>query len=259
MSHSNTRTARKTIGGTGFTLIELLVVVAIIGLLISMVMPSLGRARRVAESVACRSNLRQMGMTFLLHTQDHDGRFLLSHQQWHLLSRVANGQRYTQLLPYITGNHTHAPPRGVHRTIATCPTMHKIGPSWCPLNSTYALNHNAAYRAYDGVVDSWGSVSLDRVAYPSEMFVFMDGSTNGNPSHGNGMYWFSKAFWNAHITMSSQSHIRTVNGIDVPYTHDGHANMCFMDGHVSSRTLPDIEAIASDSAARDRLWRGYVR
>jgi prepilin-type N-terminal cleavage/methylation domain-containing protein/prepilin-type processing-associated H-X9-DG protein len=57
----------------GFTLIELLCVIAVVALLIGLLLPSLVKARRAANQVACVSNLRQWGMAIQLYAQDNDG------------------------------------------------------------------------------------------------------------------------------------------------------------------------------------------
>ncbi len=51
----------RTIPNYGFTLIELLVVISIISLLVSILLPSLGRAREQAKGVHCLARLKDMG------------------------------------------------------------------------------------------------------------------------------------------------------------------------------------------------------
>ena len=58
-----------------FTLVELLVVIAIIALLLSIVVPSLRKARAIAQNVICQSNLRQTSLLIFLYANDNDGSF----------------------------------------------------------------------------------------------------------------------------------------------------------------------------------------
>lgn len=60
---------------SGFTLVELLVVISIIMILMSMLMPSLARAKAKAQQIKCVSNMRQLGMAASMYASDFNGEY----------------------------------------------------------------------------------------------------------------------------------------------------------------------------------------
>jgi len=57
----------------GFTLVELLVVVAIIALLLGILLPALGKAREIARTSVCLSNLKQIGTASVSYAMENGG------------------------------------------------------------------------------------------------------------------------------------------------------------------------------------------
>ena len=60
----------------GFTLIELLAVIAIIGILVAMLLPSLSKAKGAALKISCVNNLRQLDHSLKMYGDDSDGEFV---------------------------------------------------------------------------------------------------------------------------------------------------------------------------------------
>ena len=66
----------------GFTLINLMVTCFIIGILITIALPSLRAAREQGKRVLCLSHVKQLQFAWLLYAEDHQGN-IVTGQAWH--------------------------------------------------------------------------------------------------------------------------------------------------------------------------------
>ena len=73
--------------GGAFTLIELLIVVAVIGLLVSILLPTLGLARNTAQTVREMSAARQLSIAHRLYTSGNNGLVLPGYASGAMVSR----------------------------------------------------------------------------------------------------------------------------------------------------------------------------
>ncbi len=134
---------------SGWTLIELLVTVALIAVLIGLLLPTLGRARQVAQQAACLSNLRSLEQAHWLYMAESDGRMLgTSHGgSW---IQVLRGYNPDLLLrsPLDTSPHFEGgtPIRGAYRR-----TSYALNYSLSPDNPSGYASVDAILRASDTV------------------------------------------------------------------------------------------------------------
>jgi prepilin-type N-terminal cleavage/methylation domain-containing protein/prepilin-type processing-associated H-X9-DG protein len=122
-----------------FTLIELLVVIAIIAIIAAILFPVFAQAREKARQATCQSNLKQLGLAFLMYAEDYD-ETLPAAPNFHFIIQNSNGSFSGQsaLEPYIK-NHP-AQSRG---TVWVCPDLAKYysgGSSFGQYLCTYTMN-----------------------------------------------------------------------------------------------------------------------
>ncbi len=153
-----------------FTLIELLVVTSIIALLVGILLPALGAARRTAQAVVCKSNVRQELTAIALYgTNNKD---LLPIAVSYDPERGSASPRVTFLIPYI--HHLLIPyigggeDTGDYTQTFRCPSRDALGgPPEFPdlddeLHTHYRYNWQSAFYRYNVQASLFGFAGIQK-------------------------------------------------------------------------------------------------
>ena len=104
----------------GFTLIELLTVLAKIGVLASLMLPALARAKDKAKDITCANNLKQFGIALRTFADENEGKLPTAEQLPSAPADPANPlPRISDLLASQLGYNTNAMPQS--QTVFRCP------------------------------------------------------------------------------------------------------------------------------------------
>jgi prepilin-type N-terminal cleavage/methylation domain-containing protein/prepilin-type processing-associated H-X9-DG protein len=203
----------------GFSLVELLVVISILALLAAILFPVLAQAREASRRSVCASNLRQLGVAFLMYAADYDETLPLAGGDTDSTAWIdyRSPDQRGGIYPYVrqfskTGASVYRCPDGLPDTS-----------SYRSVSSTYAMNDyirpwHGTYPAHipDGSLALGQIESVSRTILLFEATQHPEGYTNRNGSP----YFNSKDK-------------ATGRPVGVPQVyHYGGSNFLFCDGHV---------------------------
>lgn len=247
---------------SAFTLIELLVVIAVIAVLIGLLLPGLGAARRAARTTQCLSNIRQLELAHVMYVNDHREYFVdagLGHggissarEAWPVALAEYGGSGLVLRSPSDRSVYWPVTEGGQHEGL-TLRQVIELLEAGEPVQgqvarwTSYGLNsfttrsvaptgitaHGAGYRG------PWDRMSRIPRPHATVHFVIMTYGTHGDPGgfarsdHVHAEDWHLLGEDNAPAAASGQMEIAAHGG--KPRTTGAMSNYGFLDG--SARTL----------------------
>ena len=230
---------------SAFTLIELLVVIAIISLLVSILLPSLQRAKDLARNVVCMSNARNLALALGFYAEDFeqtlpncDGSGYWYHWSFKMLQagllESARGTAYNTAWTMpgnpnskFVGIQMVRP--GQMTNILHCPSLTEAEAGRDSYVNAYGTPHGVMGSTVPGApaysrLSMFPSLSRTVATYDSTDF-----------ATGSNLYTVG-AIWGAVFVEETGTSI----GSFLADRHSGGANCLYLDGHVENNHLEDI-------------------
>jgi prepilin-type N-terminal cleavage/methylation domain-containing protein/prepilin-type processing-associated H-X9-DG protein len=216
----------------GFTLIELLVVIAIISLLAAILFPVFARARESARKTSCASNLKQIGMAWLMYNQDNDETVMRVYTYdgagnqnywWGRMNGSTLNVSVGLLYPYMKSSQIQA-----------CPSFDQqfssnMGFTGYGYNDTYLSPTDYTPPAY---VETPRPVQLAAIQEPTRTVCMADSARLRN--------YDSTTFATINPPVFEANTFLSPPSFDYPTTcarHNGMANVLWCDGHVKAMNV----------------------
>ncbi|MCM8532802.1 MAG: type II secretion system GspH family protein [Lentisphaeraceae bacterium] len=212
-----------------FTLIELLVVIAIIGILASILLPSITKARLKARQAVCLSNQRQVHTAAYSYITENNNYAPFDN---HLAGETDNWKNKTWYNRLIPG---YLPPgsRIVDGAsdVQHCPDGRQEFNKW---ESTIAMNTLVSGKLQHWF--PWKNPAPILNATPAETMIFMDS------------YQALRGLWPGHLDPEK---LLDPNPQDRVVRHLGKANVTYLDGHATARPYKYFLGIDEDHTFLD--------
>lgn len=231
------RTARKKERLRAFTLIELLVTISILGILASLLVPSIGIVRRSAALSFCANNLRQIAIAQTAYACDSEGFYTDRHDSSLPTAQERVASYWSERLCSVTGVAVNR-----YTTPFDCREFREK----YELNAKHQIgNSGNIYQPFYLNDRQWGiysyHLSQQNVLRPSETFMLVEG---GDYNSGKG--WLP---WDG----QSCREFYGPNRINPDIRHSNGANYAYFDGHVAYHR----DQVPNPPDPSVSPWRGY--